>query len=272
MLRCGDSKGGQNVAISGVIFDLGRTLIGFADEMGSTVEAQRALDLGKFLAGGGFDLDGASVFASYREELYALWEVDPALNYEYPASLAMLRALRRHLSHKDAARLARGALTASFEREVHQWELYPDTLSTLGALRDAGYRLGCISNNSHGAYVWWLVDRCELRPWLSPIYTSEEFGLRKPHPRIFQRVLDEWGLPPEEVVMVGDTLRDDVLGAHNAGMRGIWVDRPDNPWGDDGDNKQHITSDATIKQLAELPDLLAGDWERDWTSRRPSSP
>ena len=252
------------MAIHGIIFDLGRTLIGFPDEMSPAVEAQRALDLGEFLARSGFDLDGASVFASYREELNELWELSADSNCEIPAQLAMRIALRRHMKRKDAADLARGALTASFERDARLWELYPDTLSTLGTLRDAGYRLGCISNNSHGAYVWWLVDHCELRPWLSPIYTSEEFGVQKPHPCIFQRVLDDWGLPPDEVVMVGDTLDADVWGAQDAGMRGIWVDRgPDNPWGDDEESKQHITPDATIKQLAELPDLLMGDWGRD---------
>jgi putative hydrolase of the HAD superfamily len=244
------------VTIRGVIFDLGWTLIDFAGDI-PTARAQRARDLGNFLLGNGFDLDGAAVFASYRQEMQALWRAGAALNYEYPARLAMLRALRRYLSHKDAARLAAGALEASFESIIPRWQLYPDALDTLTALREAGYRLGCISNTNDGAHVWRIVDRCGLRPWLSPIYTSQEVGLRKPHPRIFELVLEGWEMPPDQVIMVGDTLDADVLGAHNAAMRGVWIDRgPVNPWSNNEESKAHIVPDATIQQLADLLDLL----------------
>jgi FMN phosphatase YigB (HAD superfamily) len=76
-------------------------------------------------------------------------------------------------------------------------------------------------------------------------------------------LLDDWALPPGEVIMVGDTLNADVLGAHNVGMRGIWIDRGrTNPWSNNEGSRQ-IVPDATIKQLAELPGLLDGDWGHD---------
>lgn len=244
------------MAIHGIIFDLGWTLIDFTGDI-PTAEVERARDLGSFLSGHGFALDGAAVFAGYREEMMVLWQTGATLNYEYPARLAMLRALRCFLKREDAARLARGALAASFDSLILKWELYPDTLDTLAALRDAGYRLGCISNTNDGTQVWRMVDRFGLRPWLSPIYTSEEFGLRKPHPRLFHTLLDDWGMSPAQVIMVGDTLNADVLGAHNAGMRGIWIDRGlVNPWSNNEESREHITPDATVEQLAELPELL----------------
>jgi putative hydrolase of the HAD superfamily len=173
----------------------------------------------------------------------------------------MLRALRRHLNREDAARLARGALTASFESLLPHWQLYPDTISTLTTLREAGYRLGCISNTNDGAHVQRLLDRSGLRHWLAPIYTSEAIGLRKPHPDIFQMVLDDWEIPPKEAVMVGDTLNADVLGAHNADMRGIWIRRElGSPWSNNEEAQDNIKPDARIEQLAELPELLNSDW------------
>lgn len=257
------------MTIRGIIFDLGWTLADFGGDI-PTFEIQRAQDVAAFLHANGFDVDDAAVFAAYREEMRDLWLVGGELNYEYPARLAMLRALRRHLSHPDATRLAAGALTASFESLVRNWEPYSDTHDTLNTLRDASYRPGCISNTNDGAHVWRIVDRCGLRPWLSPIYTSEEVGLRKPHPRLFQMVLEDWELSPDEVIMVGDTLDADVLGAHNAGLRGVWVDRgPVNPWSNNEANKAHITPDATIQQLAELPDLL-GIWNTDTDTRAPA--
>jgi FMN phosphatase YigB (HAD superfamily) len=60
-----------------------------------------------------------------------------------------------------------------------------------------------------------------------------------------------------EAVMVGDTLDADVLGAHNVGMQGVWVDRgPVNPWSDNEQSRAYIHPDVTIAQLAELPDWL----------------
>lgn len=246
------------MTIRGIIFDLGWTLLDFTADIPAT-EGERARDLATFLQGNGFDLDGADVFGSYRQEMHVLWQAGTALNYEYPARLAMLRALRLYLEHGDAARLATDAVAASFDSIIPLWQPYADTYDTLAALRDAGYRLGCISNTNDGAHVARLLDRNGLRPWLSPIYTSEEIGLRKPHPAIFRMLLDAWGMPSEEVVMVGDTLDADVLGAHNAGMRGIWVDRGlVNPWSDNEASKGRVLPDATIRQLAELPDLLIG--------------
>ena len=246
------------MTVRGIIFDLGWTLMDFKADI-PLAEAQRVQDLDNFLQVNGFEFDGADVYDSYREEMRILWEAGALLNYEYPARLAMLRALRCYQDDDQAARFAAAALEISFESLVTHWHLYPDTLDTLGTLRDAGYRLGCISNTNDGAHVWRFVDRCGLRPWLSPIYLSEEVGLRKPHPRIFEMVLEQWGLSPQQVVMVGDTLDADVLGAHIVGMHGVWVDRgPVNPWSHNEESKGHIVPDATIQQLAQLPDLMAG--------------
>jgi putative hydrolase of the HAD superfamily len=244
------------LTIRGVIFDLGWTLLDYTGDL-STSHIQRGIDLGHFLLEQGFDLDGAAIFANYRQEMAELWEAGRPLNYEYPARLAMLRALRRHLAPSDAAALARDALAVTFDSVVPQWKRYPDTSSTLTQLRDAGYRLGCVSNTNDDAHVQRMLDRNGLRPWLSPIYTSAEVGLRKPHPYLFETVLRDWGLPPQQVIMVGDTLDADVLGAHNVAMRGVWIDRgPVNPWSRNEGSIDRIVPDATIQQLSELPDVL----------------
>jgi FMN phosphatase YigB (HAD superfamily) len=72
-------------------------------------------------------------------------------------------------------------------------------------------------------------------------------------------VLEEWGLSPDQVIVVGDTLNTDIAGAHSAGMRGVWIDRGRvNPWSKNDEHRDHIVPDATIQQLADLPALLAG--------------
>jgi HAD superfamily hydrolase (TIGR01549 family) len=248
------------LTIRGIIFDLGWTLMDFTGDV-SAVEKERARDVSNFLHDQGFSVPDADVFGSYREEMMALWQLAESMHYEYPASLAMLRALRRHVGWEDAAWLTRGALNASYDSMMPHWQLYPDAIDTLSALRDAGYRLGCISNTNDGTMVWRMVEQGGLRQWLSPIYTSEELGLRKPHPYPFRLVLDGWGMDSTEVVMVGDTLNADVLGAHNAEMRGIWIRRElGSPWSNNEEAQDNIKPDARIEQLAELPELLNSDW------------
>jgi putative hydrolase of the HAD superfamily len=250
------------MGIRGVIFDLGWTLVGFQGDVEAAL-SQRAQDLGEFLRGNGLELDGEAVYGDYVGELGVLRQAGQELNYEYPARLAMLRALRRHASAPDAARLAADALAIIFESIIPRWELYPDTLETLAALRKSRYRLGCISNTNDGTHAWRIVGRHDLRSWLKPIYMSEEIGLRKPHPGPFEMVLGKWALTPQQVVMVGDTLNADVLGAQCSGMRGIWIDRGAvNPWSKNEESIGHIVPDATIRALSEVPGLLARGWAR----------
>jgi FMN phosphatase YigB (HAD superfamily) len=60
------------------------------------------------------------------------------------------------------------------------------------------------------------------------VFDSAATLARKPDPAAFCPFLDAWKLPPSEVVVVGDRLDADILGAQQAGMRGIWYRwRPD---------------------------------------------
>jgi FMN phosphatase YigB (HAD superfamily) len=74
--------------------------------------------------------------------------------------------------------------------------------------------------------------------------------LREP----FDLILSRWDLPPEAVIVVGDTLNADILGAHNAALRGVLItaDEPSS----NAEHRQTIMPDATIAALTELPGLL----------------
>ncbi|MGC9328576.1 MAG: TIGR01458 family HAD-type hydrolase, partial [Candidatus Hinthialibacter sp.] len=52
---------------------------------------------------------------------------------------------------------------------------------------------------------------------------KQAYVVGKPSPNFFQSALDDMGLAPEEVVMIGDDILSDVSGAQNAGMRGFLV-------------------------------------------------
>lgn len=136
------------------------------------------------------------------------------------------------------------------------WQPEEDALPTLDQLQAAGYRMAIISNASDDADVQTLVDKAGLRGYMDFVLSSAACGIRKPNPLIFQTGLDEWGLAPAQVAMVGDTLGADILGARNAGLYSIWITRR----ADKAANRDHaetIQPDAVIATLAELPGLLS---------------
>jgi putative hydrolase of the HAD superfamily len=105
------------------------------------------------------------------------------------------------------------------------------------------------------------VDRLGFRPWLDPALSSAGTGIRKPDPAAFTPILTAWNLCPKSVVMVGDTLDADILGAQRAGMRSIWIrgreDARQEGTGDEQDVPQApILPDAEIHCLDELPACL----------------
>ena len=103
--------------------------------------------------------------------------------------------------------------------------LFPGTKETLGLLKEK-YKLGVISND--------MVEhaRKPLRySGLTSIFDlivisgAEGVGIIKPDAEIFLRALRRLKVKPEEAVMVGDSLADDVKGAKNIGMISVWIDR-----------------------------------------------
>ncbi|MDK1476093.1 HAD family hydrolase [Streptomyces sp. 549] len=134
-----------------------------------------------------------------------------------------------------------GRYVARYEAE---WALFPDVLPVLDALAD-GYRHGVLSNSStrnqdRKLRTLGVRDRFEV------LVCAEDLRCAKPDPGAFAAACEAMGLPPEEVVYVGDQLVTDAQGARAAGLTGVWLDR----LGTGG------TWTPRIGGLAELPGLL----------------
>lgn len=63
----------------------------------------------------------------------------------------------------------------------------------------------------------------KLRP--AGIFTSEDARAYKPREELFRLALERTGLEPEEVIHIGDSLSSDVMGAAQAGIRALWLNR-----------------------------------------------
>ena len=110
-------------------------------------------------------------------------------------------------------------LTETYLRHRFQdIELYNDVLPTLMALKDR-FVLGIVSNGNSRP------DRCGLEGYFSFVVLSEEHGVEKPDPKIFEIAMEEAGCNAGEILHVGDSLESDVRGAAGAGMRCVWLNR-----------------------------------------------
>jgi putative hydrolase of the HAD superfamily len=126
-----------------------------------------------------------------------------------------------------------------------------DVLEVLRRLKEAGYRMGLVSNVSLLPHLMREdLDRLGISGFLDASVFSSEIGMRKPDPRIFREALRRLRTDAAETVFVGDRLQDDVRGAQAVGMRAVQTRQfrqEDDP---------AARPDAVIGHLSELPAVL----------------
>ena len=103
------------------------------------------------------------------------------------------------------------------------WRLFDDVVPVLSRLREAGWMHAILSN--HVPELRAIVSGLGLDELVSILVCSAETGYEKPHPRAFAALLDE--VDAERVVMVGDNVVADVLGAEALGIEAVLVRRAD---------------------------------------------
>lgn len=90
------------------------------------------------------------------------------------------------------------------------------------------YKTGLITNGKT-MIQYGKIDELGIRDDFDFIIVSEEVGVKKPDPRIFEMALKKLGLNPEECIYVGDHPINDIQGASKVGMETIWI-KVNQPW------------------------------------------
>jgi putative hydrolase of the HAD superfamily len=111
-------------------------------------------------------------------------------------------------------------MTRAWEH-AHNFDLYDDVPPVLDELRRRRLKLGIVSNTGRDVHEFLAHHNLSVDAALS----SRVHGKVKPHPTIFQAVLDGLGVEAERAAMVGDSPEDDLDGARGLGMRAFLVDR-----------------------------------------------
>lgn len=138
-------------------------------------------------------------------------------------------------AEEDADTLLAGA----FEREV-----YPEVKTVLAGLMER-YQV-FIGSNTDNDVLESVMRKNDIK--VHKVYTSEDLKCYKPNPKFFERILKDNGLTAEEVLFVGDSVTDDVLGPKAVGMKTVWVDRK----GIGGD----VGQDGTVAELRGLWEVI----------------
>ncbi len=239
--------------ISGVIFDLGDTLMYLDGDLEEIVRREAA-ELGSFLNKNGFNIDRAAFSRIFLRQRTLFSQKAEKERVEYPATETLRKTLAQFGYKNVNQELITEAVAVFFSCEERLWRPYPDACATLQRLSAAGYLLGLVSNASDDGLIQRLVEGLDFRRWLRPVLSSAGVGIRKPNPKILQMVLNQWGLPAQQGVMVGDRLEFDILGARLAGMHSVLVSKGEDP--DETDLDCEMTADATVEQLSELPEII----------------
>lgn len=120
----------------------------------------------------------------------------------------------------------------------------PNVHETLRELRTMNIALGLITNG-RGLIQGRKIRRLGLSSAFDVVVISDDFGYRKPDPRIFEHAVTQLGMPSAGAAYVGDNPEPDVTGAKLAGLHAIW--RRDDFW------PAPANADHVIDDLMELP-------------------
>ena len=70
---------------------------------------------------------------------------------------------------------------------------------------------------------------CGIENYIDFLLTSEAAGMKKPNPRIFIQALDMAQANRDDTIFIGDSWTSDIVGAHQAGIQSIWLNRTQKP-------------------------------------------
>lgn len=111
-------------------------------------------------------------------------------------------------------------------------ELYTDLLAENGIMIDGAVALLDKLYGKHKLYIitngiaktqHGRIDGTDTRKYYEKIYISTEMGVQKPDKAFFDIVLSESGLDKKRSIVIGDSEKSDIMGAHNAGLKSIFI-------------------------------------------------
>lgn len=230
--------------IRAVLVDLGDTLVHLSRPW-DDVFRDNLESLYAYLKDAGLNLDFQEFAKPFIREFEHASAISQFYKVEVPMQDIISRVLRKVKLRDLGGTLVQSAIMEFYKPEIGAWQLYPDTVETLTALRDNGFKMGLISNAKSDWAVRAILEKHDLSKFFGVIITSAALRMRKPRLDIFSRALAVLDAKPCEAVFVGDSLQADMIGAKTAGIRSIHVLRKP------VDRPHFVVPDVTVTSLTE---------------------
>jgi len=234
--------------IRGVIFDLGMTLIQFTGDWDAVLK-ESWQSLAEYLHDEGYDLDKESFVKAFRE-LFESRLYERTVDYIEQPTTMLFHQVMTQFGHPDLPQeVIERAIEHFYSISEAHWTPKKGVKAVLDGLREDGLQLALISNAGDVSNVHRLLDKGKLEDYFDPLLVSAAEGIRKPHGDLYQKVLRAWKLLPEQIVMIGDSLMEDILGAQRVGMHQIWL-------------KEHVDTQENLEIVDRIqPEAIAAFFE-----------
>jgi putative hydrolase of the HAD superfamily len=145
-------------------------------------------------------------------------------NYEHHFDKLLLRLGHGHETHLNRALVVAAGVAAYHDTKFSELKPFPGVRELFGELKGLGVKLGVITHGLAVKQAEKLI-RLGLVPYLDPdaIFISDQIGISKPNPKLYQVALNELRLDPGEVMYVGDNPASDIAPPASLGMITVWA-------------------------------------------------
>jgi HAD superfamily hydrolase (TIGR01662 family) len=250
--------------IRGIIFDLGNTLIHFTGDWNRVLE-QSWQSLADFLVQKGYAIERDDFVDAFRKLFESRYYARAYDHVEQPTSDLFRQVMEKFgYDHLETSEIEE-AVYHFYILSEKQWTPRESVNEVLDGLRTQGYRMALISNAGDTPNVQRLLEKASLTDYFEPTLVSATEGIRKPHVGLYQKIVAAWHFSPDQIVMIGDSLMEDILGAQRSGIHQIWmrehVNTPEN-----NETSRQIRPEAIADTFQEIPRLIrqiAGEKELD---------
>ena len=242
------------MAIKAIAFDLWETLITDTPVLSKAQERLRLENMAEILGTTPDDIESAYRRVWHRcQELY--WSRDEDIPCRRQIE-HFLEGLQIEADEATVDALEHAYAMAAVEMLP---SIVEDADDVIASLKDRGYRIGLISNTGRtpGYALREILERLGLASSIDAMVFSNEHGVCKPRPSIFEALRTALGVAYDEMMFVGDNLYVDVHGAKSCGMLGVHFLPPQRGTAiaPPVDHGLEIVPDATITHLRQLSDF-----------------
>jgi putative hydrolase of the HAD superfamily len=138
----------------------------------------------------------------------------------YDAQAALL-AERLKIDPESAKEKTDRLIYRGWEEHFARIKPFPHVAETLSSLKALGFRLGLLSDFPPRRKL----ELLGLDSFFDAVFSTEELGALKPAPAPFVKLASAMGLPPKDILYVGNSPRYDIIGAKKAGMKAALLRR-----------------------------------------------